>query len=201
MEVVEMKLYDYPESPNAYKARLMLSLLDLEYERETIDLFEGEQHEEEYRAINPRGEVPALIDGEVTLWDSQAILTYLAREYDQKDYWLPSDATTLGRVMQWVALSAHEIRQGIAHTMAIMVRNMPGDLDQTREIAHDALRILEGRLESHDWLGTDHPTVADVICYPWVDAAPEVDISLGDYAGIRRWIEDVKDLPGYEPRS
>lgn len=196
-----MKLYDYPESPNAYKARLMLSLIDLDYERETIDLLDGEQNEEAYLAINPRGEVPALVDDDVTLWDSQAILTYLAREYDEEGDWLSLDGPALGRIQQWMALSAHEIRLGIARTVAIIVRDMPGDLDRSRETGHEALRILEGRLEDHDWLATDHATVADVICYPWVEVAPDVEISLDDYPGVRRWIDNVEALPGYEPRT
>jgi glutathione S-transferase len=73
-----VKLYSYPESGNSYKVRLLLALLGREVEIVDVDLMLDEQHQPAYLAINPRGEVPALVDGELVLRDSAAILVYLA---------------------------------------------------------------------------------------------------------------------------
>jgi glutathione S-transferase len=76
-----IKLYGHEISGNSYKARLMLSLLNLDYEWIKIDLMSGAQKSPEYLAMNPFGQVPLLIDGTTQLPDAQAILVYLARQY------------------------------------------------------------------------------------------------------------------------
>lgn len=78
-----MKLYSYEESGNSYKIRLLLSFLDLTYEKFDVDLMADAQHQPAYLAVNRRGEVPALIDGDVELVDSMAILIYLAAKFDK----------------------------------------------------------------------------------------------------------------------
>ena len=69
-----MKLYDREQSGNCHKVRLLLSMLGLEYERVPVDLGSGEHRKPEFLRLNPRGQVPTLTDGDVTVWDSQAIL-------------------------------------------------------------------------------------------------------------------------------
>ena len=77
-----MKLYEHPESGNSHKVRLLLSFLGLEYESVIVDLMTDEQHQAPFLAVNPRGEVPVLVDNELVLRDSMAILVYLATQYD-----------------------------------------------------------------------------------------------------------------------
>ena len=79
----DFKLYNYPRSGNCYKVRLLLSILDLPCELIDIDLLEGESFTDEFKRINPRGQVPVLQDGEQTIWDSMAILVYLAKHRDR----------------------------------------------------------------------------------------------------------------------
>ena len=62
----------------------------------------GENRTGSFLALNPRGQVPVLVDGEVTVWDSQAILVYLARRYGEA--WLPADPAPMAEVMQWLAV-------------------------------------------------------------------------------------------------
>ena len=84
-----MKLYVAPLSGNSYKARLFLLMLGLEHESIDVDWRTGANRAEWFRAISPRMKVPALVDGEVTVWDSQAILAYLARTYAPE--WMPTE--------------------------------------------------------------------------------------------------------------
>ena len=76
-------LYGGPLSGNAYKVRLLLTLLGLEFEETVVNLQTGENRTESFLALNPRGQIPTLVDGDVTVWDSQAILVYLARRYGE----------------------------------------------------------------------------------------------------------------------
>ena len=109
-------LYGGPRSGNAYKVRLLLSLLGLEFEETVINLQTEENRTESFLALNPRGQIPTLVDGEVTVWDSQAILVYLARRYGEA--WLPVEPAAMAEVMQWLALDENELLFGLARARA-----------------------------------------------------------------------------------
>ncbi|MEW8228515.1 MAG: glutathione S-transferase N-terminal domain-containing protein, partial [Candidatus Thiodiazotropha endolucinida] len=108
----ELKLYDYPRSGNCYKVRLLLSMLGLDYARIDTDVLKGETLTVEFKQINPRGQVPVLLDHDLIVWDSMAILVYLARRYGDRD-WLPTDPVAEARVMQWLAVSENELLYGL----------------------------------------------------------------------------------------
>jgi|OM-RGC.v1.011511259 Glutathione S-transferase len=76
-----MRLYDFECSGNCWKVRLLLDMLGLDYERVPVDSSRGETQREAFKAVSGRGQIPVLEDGDVRLWDSQAILFYLARRY------------------------------------------------------------------------------------------------------------------------
>jgi glutathione S-transferase len=78
-----LKLYEHEVSGNANKVRLFLSLLGLPFTTERVDLFNGAGQKPDFLAISALGQVPALVDGDDPLRDSQAILFYLARKYGQ----------------------------------------------------------------------------------------------------------------------
>ena len=104
-------LYGHALSGNSYKVRLLLELLNLKYNWVQVDLPKGEHKSPEYLAINPFGQVPTLVDGDVTLADAQAILVYLARQYGGEQ-WLPIEALELAQIVRWLSTTAGEVRQG-----------------------------------------------------------------------------------------
>jgi glutathione S-transferase len=91
-----LKLYDVPISGNCQKVRMMLSILGIEYEKIPVSLPDGEQKTPAYLSINPMGKVPAIDDNGTLVWDSQAILVYLASKYGSTD-WYPDDAVERGQ--------------------------------------------------------------------------------------------------------
>ena len=91
---------------------MMLSFLGLDYEKTPIALPNQEQKSSEDLARHPLGKVPALEDGEVTVWDSQAILVYLSRQYDSSNTWLPADPVGQANVTQWLSFAAKEMWDG-----------------------------------------------------------------------------------------
>lgn len=191
-----MRLYDAPASGNAYKVRLLLALLGVEHELVPINLMAGESRTEAFLQLNPRGQIPVLVDGDLTIWDSQAILVYLARRYGE-DRWLPLDPAPMTEVMQWLALSENELLFGLARARAVKRFGRPWDLKQCQAFGTAGLRVLEGRLVARQWLATESTTIADVACYPYVALAPEGEIGLDDYPEVRAWIGRVQALPGY----
>lgn len=191
-----LKLYNVPLSGNCHKVRLMLSLLGVKHEVVPIDMAKGEHKTPEYLKINPLGKVPAIDDGGTVIWDSQAILVYLARKYGTKD-WFPDDAAGMAEVVKWLAFATHEIWNGPAIARAIIKFNRPLDLPAAQKLANDALGIMDGWLKTHDWLACGRPTVADVACYPYASMAWEGQVDMSPYKALNAWIARVEALPGY----
>lgn len=193
-----MKLYNSPTSGNSHKIRAMLAILGIEYEIVPVDLRAGEQHAPAFLAINPRGQVPVLDDDGHVIWDSQAILVYLARRYADES-WLPLDPAVMGEVMQWLMFSENEINYGLLRTRAAKNFGRDWNVPEAQAVGGKALDILEARLDGRDWLAAEHPTIADISCYPYVATAPEGDVSLDPYTAVRTWIERLEARPGFVP--
>jgi glutathione S-transferase len=191
-----MKLYSHPLSGNSHKVRLMLSLLGLAHEEIVVDLLKGEHKSASFLEMNPLGQVPVLIDGDVTLRDSQAILTYLARRYGSET-WLPSDPVGLARVVQWLSFAANEVHHGPFLARLHFLLNLPLDIGLAQERARAALKILDDHLATRAWLELDRPTIADIAVFPYVGLAREGKVALDDYRHVIAWIERVRALPGF----
>ncbi len=202
-----MKLYTYEESGNSYKVRLLLSFLHSDCEQVNIDLMADEQHQSAYLAVNPRGEVPTLVDGDITLRDSAAILVYLAHRHGPAPWWSDS-AAEQAAIMEWLAFAASWVQYGVFTARAIISfgisgNGLPHDFDEGTEAAtirgQRSLEILDQHLASHTWLACGRPTIADIAVFPYVALAPMGNISLQPYAAVRAWIERFKALPGFVP--
>ncbi len=191
-----MKLYDIPLSGNCYKIRLFLALLGKEYETIPVNAAAGENRTAAFLKINPRGQVPVLEDDGIVIWDSTAILMYLARRYGDET-WLPLDATGLASVGQWLAVAQNEMLYGLARARAIVIFKRAGDIQEYQMIGSGILEVMEKHLEDRHWLALDHVTIADIACFPYVALAPDAGITLDHYPAIQAWISRIKTLPGY----
>lgn len=191
-----IKLYDVELSGNCYKVRLFAALAGIPLAICPVDLAAGEHKGEQLLALNPWAQVPLLVDGDVVLRDSQAILVYLASCSGAQDWW-PSDAASQGRIVQWLSTSAGEIQGGPAS--ARLVEKFGYDLNKPEAMKRSAsiLRLIDGRLARNDWLELNRPTIADCAVFPYVAWAPEGSVSLEPYPAVRAWIARVKALPGF----
>jgi glutathione S-transferase len=190
-----MILYGHPLSGNTHKVRLLLSALHLAYEERLVDVTAGAQRRPNFLALNPRGQVPVLVDGEATVHDAQAILVYLARKYDEACSWLPSDPVEMAHVVGWLSFAANEIQNGPQKARLHFLLGVPMALEQVQEAARSTLAQLEARLEGRDFLELERPTIADLACFPYAALAPEGKVSLDAYANVRAWIGRVRALP------
>ena len=191
-----MKLYDLDISGNCYRVRMFLSLLNVKHELQNVNLMKGEHREPPFLKLNPRAQVPVLDDDGTIIWDSMAILVYLARKYGN-ERWLPIDAAPMAEVMQWLGVMENETLYGLGKARIICKFKFPGNLEEAQTLGRKGLGVLEQRLASHDWLALDHLTIADVGCFPYVALAPEGEIALDPYPGVRLWIERIKQQPGF----
>lgn len=192
-----IQLYGHELSGNSYKAKLMLSLLSLNYEWIQVDLLKGAHKQPEFLALNPFGQVPVLVDGDVVLPDAQAILVYLARQYGDES-WLPLKAESLSRVVRWLSTTAGEIRQGpesarLHHLFKVTSIELKRVTQRTEFI----LTQLNQHLAEREWLELGHPTIADIAVFPYVALAHDGKVDLSHYANVLEWLDRIKHLPGF----
>ncbi len=191
-----MQLYDLEPSGNCYKVRLMCALLGLPLELIPVDFMAGEHKRPPLTDLNPFGEIPIFIDGDLVLRDSQAILIYLARKAGGET-WLPTAPAPMAQVMEWVMVGENETMRGPGD--ARLHDKFGYDLDVTvaRKKAARILGLMEQHLSKTDWLALGRPTIADIACLPYVGVGHEGGVPLTDYPAIRRWIGRIKALPGF----
>ena len=197
-------LYNWDLSVNCYKQRLLLSILEVEYESIAVDFYPGFEHKSAaFRKINPLGHIPVIIDGDYTLRDAHAILVYLATKYDPTHKWYPiGDAALLGETAQWMLFAEGTTNTASAARLHV---NLGYDFDiaAVRAGAHELFRTLDEHLwfrekEGLDWVVSGpHPTIADIAIFPDVILSEEGGISRRDCPAIRRWTDRVRRIPGF----
>ncbi len=193
-----IRLYDTEPSGSCHKVRLLLSLLGLDHELVPVDFHGGEHRTPAFRKINPFGEIPVLVDGAITLRDSQSILVYLARRYGDES-WLPLQPEAMARVMQWLSVAGNEIQNGPNPARRAVVFGRKFDLAAAQKASHRLLTVMDAHLRDRDWLAADHPTIADIACYPYLAVVPEGSVDLTPYPNVRAWIDQIESLPNAVP--
>lgn len=196
-----LSLHDYVLSDGCYKARLMLSLLGLDYERRAVDYFPGEEHRSDaFLALNPLGELPVLVDDGLVVRDAEAILCHLANRYDRSGAWLPRDER-FGPVMMWLAFVGQRLRP-LSEARLVTMLGLDGDLGVLKTGGRRALRVLEDHLTDRGlnggaWIVGDSATIADIAAFPGVALSHDCGIGLEDYPALNLWQRRVRRLPGF----
>jgi glutathione S-transferase len=195
LEIDMIKLYDFPLSGHGHRARLMLSLLGLEHENINVDLRAGAQKDDTFLALNPLGQVPVLVDGDIVIRDSAAILSYLASRYAAE--WSPQNPEAVARIQEWLATANKEIVAGPGAARLITVFGAGFDKEDTLAKSHTTLQFIDDHLENRQWLAIDTASIADIAAYAYIAHAPEGHVSLAAYHNIRAWLARVESLPGF----
>jgi glutathione S-transferase len=195
-----MTLYDLEISGNCYKIRLYLSLLALHYDKVAVNTKRGEHKQPAFIALNPRGQLPVLVDDGYVAWDSSSILIYLTRMYGA-ERWYPLSTKECADVARWVAISQQtEITTGgLSRARSITLFGVKGNLHDCQERGRHFLRFLDSYMSERQWIALAWPTIADIACYPYIALAPQGGVSLGEYPALNAWFERISALPGYIP--
>lgn len=203
-----MKLYYFP-SPNPQKIQFALNELKLECEIAPIDLSKGEQRTPEFLALNPVGRVPVLTDGELTLWDSHAILAYLG---DKTGKLWPTSAPARADALRWLFFLSGHIAPSATdlafNRIAAKLIGIPGDQDaiaRGEKALPGVIEIIESHLASRQWLLGREFSLVDCGYGPVLNVIekagfsfsrfPKVAAYLGAIRSRNAWKETPK-LPG-----
>jgi len=191
-----MKLYSHPLSGHSHRAQLFLSLIGQPAELIEVDLAKGAHKKPEFLKINRFGQVPVLVDGSVTIADSNAILVYVAKKLGKTE-WLPESPEAAAAVQRWLSVAAGPIAFGPAAARLITVFGAKFNAEEVIARAHAVLKTIEGELDGKSWIAAAHPTIADVALYSYVARAPEGNVDLSSYANVRAWLRRIEGLPGF----
>ena len=193
-----IRLHDFELSGSCYKVRLLLNILKVSCERIPVDFIRKEHKTEQFLKLNPLGEIPVMEDGEVRLRDAQAILVYIARTYDRSNTWFPDAPDSMGKIMQWLSFGGNDL-MAAAGARLVRILNYPLDLPALQARAIGSFRVLDAHLSDREFLELGHPTIGDIACFPDVAMAGEGGIDLKPYPNILRWIDRIKQIPGFIP--
>jgi glutathione S-transferase len=196
---MKYQLYDFPLSANCYKVRLLLTQLEVPFERINVNLLQQETRLPEFLEKNPTGKVPVLeILPEVFLSESGAILTYLA----EGTPYFPGDRLMRTRVLQWLFFEQYSLSANLSRPrFYISVLKQPDKvthlIDYWRELGYQALDTMEEHLTNHSFFVNDCYTIADIALYAYTHIASEGGYNMSKYSAIQSWCERVKAQPNY----
>lgn len=193
-----MKFYSFRLSGHAHRVRLFLSVLGMDYELVEVDVARGETRLPAHLHLNPLGQVPVLVDGDLVMADSTAILVYLAKRYAPPG-WLPDTPVEAAQVQRWLSIASGEIAYGLAAARLITLFGLPFDAEEAIGRAHAVLAVLDETLAQRDWVVGGAPTIADLALYSYVERAPEGNVDRSAYANVNRWLARIEALPGFMP--
>ncbi|RIZ42095.1 glutathione S-transferase family protein [Pseudomonas putida] len=193
-----IKLYNFPKSGHAHRIELMLSLLNLPTELVFVDLAKGAHKQPDFLALNPFGQVPVIDDNGTVIADSNAILVYLAKKYDN-GAWLPEEPAAAARVQRWLTVAAGPLAFGPAAARLVTVFGASFNVDEVISRAHTLLKVIDAELAKTPFLAGSTPTIADIANYSYIAHAPEGNVSLEPYANVRNWLARIEALPRFVP--
>jgi glutathione S-transferase len=200
--VSEITLYDFELDENCYKVRLLLSVLGLAYRKVAVNMVPGREHlAPPLMALNPRGSLPILSDGEVVLSEAEAIMTYLARAYDDGNTWLPATPGAHGLVAMWLQFAIRDLHAAfLARRLAMF--DEPGDEVALGLAARRAFRLMEDHMTAREfdraaWFVGDKPSLADLALFPAIALSRDFGIEHEAYPALRRWMRRVRTIPGF----
>jgi len=186
-----VRLYDYTASGNCYKVRLLLALLDRDYERVPVDIFAGATLTDAFGALNPGRETPVLeLECGAVITQSAAILWYLAED----TAFLPAGRLERALVLQWLAFEQELVMGGIGGPRFRRLTGRP-PVEGRLAIGADALAVLDAHLRDHAWLVADRCTIADLAVFGYGHVATQAGLEPGEH--VAAWIERVRALPGF----
>ena len=198
-------LYTYRTS-NGRKASIMLEECGLDYALHIVDITAGEQDEAGFRAINPNGRIPAIIDhdgpaGEpLALFESGAILLYLA---DKTGKFLPEDEIGRWIATQWLMWQMGGVGPNFGQAFHFLHQHPADAPDATIAYGRDRYvaevrrlcRVMDDRLAANQFLAGGDYSVADIATFPWIALHRWFDLDLAAMPHLRRWYDIVAARP------
>jgi len=195
-----MKLYSNPLSPNCRKVYALARHLGVQLESEIVNLRGGEHRQPAYLAINPNGKVPTLVDGKRTMWESNAILAYLAGRQDTP-VWPKSEERY--EIIKWMCWESCHFAPGIGKVLGQVIFAPLRGAEPDQKVIQQGIEefrkygaIANAQLEKTPFLTGDELTIADFAVAVWLGYEKICSLPLADYGHLSRWWRAMQEIPG-----
>jgi glutathione S-transferase len=202
---MKLKLHAFPLSPRSFKVLAVANHLGLEYDLVFCDLTKGEQRRPEFGVINPNHKVPALEDGGFKLWESNAMIQYLASMKPEGGLF-PADARQRADIAQWMfwesttwdpAIAILAFERGVKGLLGLGAPD-PAEIEKGTQRVNAAAAILDAHLRGRKYVCGDRLTLADFAIGSALVLEEMAQLPLGPYAEIKRWGAQLAALPAWQ---
>lgn len=201
-----MRLHYSPICVSCRKVRAVAAELGLDLELVRLDLLDRDQTRPEYVALNPNAQVPTLVDGEVILWQSNAILQYLAESQDaqKRELLWPQERAARADVARWMFWEAADFGPAVNTVVyETLFRRRAGlgdpslaEIDKGLTWFHRFTAVLEGLLKEREYVcGGNNPSLADFSIAAPLSYAEAAELPLRSYGAVRAWRERLEQRP------
>ena len=188
------------ETPNGWKAAIMLEELGVPYKVTPISLTNLEQKQDWYVALNPNGRIPTLVDhdeGDFAVFESGAILIYLAEKFGRL---MPTDAKGRSRVIQWVMWQMSGLGPMMGQATVFnryFEDRLPKVIDRYVRESRRLFGVMDARLADHEFLAGDY-SIADIACFPWVRGHEWAQVPMDGFDHLQRWFDAIAARPAVQ---
>ena len=185
-------------TPNGHKASCTLEALEMPYEPHFVNISDGDQHKPDFRALNPNGRIPVIVDRDMdnlAIFESGAIMIYLAEKAGRL---LPTDVKGRSRVIQWLMFQMGGVGPMMGQAN-VFFRYFPEKLqpaiDRYQNECRRLFEVLDGHLAKNEWLADDY-SIADIANWCWVRTYKWSGVSIDGLENLQRWLDVMRDQPG-----
>ena len=196
-----MKLYEFPPT-RSIRARWTLQELGVPFESVIVNQMTGEHRKPEFLKLNPAGKLPVLVDGDLVLTESVAIVLYLAEKHPEKGF-IPRDLADRARLYKWLLFAATELEQPVwriaRHTAVYPPeRRLPAEVALAQEDFKEMASIAEAHMTGREFVVGPTVTVADFVLAYTLDMANEARV-LDPFTELRRYLAEMHRRPNAPP--
>jgi glutathione S-transferase len=184
-------------TPNGWKISIALEEMGLPYEVRALDFSTNEQKSDWYVKINPNGRIPALLDDGFALFESGAILLYLAEKTGR---FLPGEAQGRSRVIQWLMLQMSGVgpMMGQANVfLRYFPEKIPAVIERYQREVTRLFGVLDRQLAQHEYIAGDY-SIADMALWPWVSGHDYSGVGIEEFRHLQRWLALVGSRPAVQ---
>ncbi len=208
-----LEVYWASGSPFAWRVLLTLEVKQLAYESRLLSFAKRENKAPEYLALNPRGKVPTLKDGDFVVYESLAIMAHLDKEYPERPLFGESsqDTGTIWRIVaENISYVCDPIQKIVAPLFLGRVNGKEAEIREAASAAAGELARLETILKRSSWLFGQGISAADITLFPWIQSllrgaakeeAKRLDLGFlpfrQNYPNLSDWIARIEQIPGY----
>lgn len=185
----------YWTTPNGHKVSILLEETGLPYKIHPVNIMKDEQFRPEFLKINPNNKIPAIVDNGVSIFESGAVMIYLAKKAKM---FLPEDLVGEMKILPWLFWQVGGLGPMMGQAMHFSVfakEKIPYAINRYKEEALRLFKVADKELAQHKYLGGDEYSIADMATYPWIVPYEKLGLDLEKFPNLKAWFENIAERP------